>query len=184
MNEHLGGAFEEGDPKTTMVDVWGYLLVKYAPETVVDVGCGFGHTLKWFADNGRCKILGIEGWHEATERSQVLGSVIEHDFQNGIPSISQSFDLAWSAEFLEHVAEEYLPNIMPVFQMAKYSCITHAEPGQSGYHHVNCQLDRYWVNRFAEYGMTLDEEETSILRRTDRWQAMYGRRTLMFFVRN
>lgn len=179
---HLGGAYEQGDPLTHMPDVWGYLLVKYGLKSVIDIGCGFGHTLKWFAGYG-CQITGIEGWGEAVERSQVPGMVIEHDFNNGVPSISHSVDLAWSAEFLEHVDEQYLPNVMPVFQKAKYSCVTHAEPGQPGYHHVNCQPDSYWVDKFAEYGMSLDEQETALLRRTDRG-ALYGRRTLMFFVRN
>lgn len=182
MSDHIGGAFEQGDPLTTMVDVWGYLLVKYQVKSVIDVGCGFGHTLKWFAEYG-CQITGIEGWHEAVERSQVPGMVIEHDFTKGVPSISHSVNLAWSAEFLEHVDEECLPNVMPVFKMAKYSCITHGEPGQPGYHHVNCRPSEYWRDKFAEYGMIWDERETALLRRTDRWQAMYGRRTLMFFVR-
>jgi len=179
MSEHLGGAFEEGDPLTFMPDIWGYLLVKYALKSVLDIGCGFGYALKWFAEQG-CQILGVEGWHEAVERSQVP-SVIEHDFQDGIPEISQSFDLVWSAEFLEHVEEQYLPNIMPVFQKATYSCITHGEPGQPGYHHVNCQSDGYWIDKFAEYGMILNEQETALLRRTDRG-GLYGRRTLMLFT--
>lgn len=183
MNEHLGGAFEEGDPKTTMIDVWGYLLVKYGLKSVIDVGCGFGHTLKWFAEY-KCGILGIDGWHEAVERSQVPGKVIEHDFTKGVAPVNHSFDLAWSAEFLEHVEEQYLPNVMPVFRLAKYSCITHGEPCQPGYHHVNLKPSSYWVDKFAEHGMIWDERETALLRRTDRWQAMYGRRTLMFFVRS
>lgn len=180
---HLGGAFENGDPLTTMVDVWGYLLVKYQPNTVLDVGCGFGHALKWFADNGSCEVIGIDGWHEAVERSQVPSSIIKHDFTEGCLSIEKSIDLALSFEFLEHVEERYLPNVMPTFQLAKYVCITHGEPEQPGFHHVNCQNDEYWVTKFAEYGMKLDGDETELLRQTDRWNSLYGRRTLMFFAR-
>lgn len=54
---HLGGAFEQGDPLTNMLDVWGYLLVKFELKSVIDVGCGFGHTLKWFAENGQRELL-------------------------------------------------------------------------------------------------------------------------------
>ncbi len=177
--DHLGGAIE-GDMYTYMSDVWGYLSIKYGLKSVIDVGCGFGHALKWFAEYG-FQVLGVDGWREAVQKSQVPGMVMEHDFNNGIPLINQSFDLAWSAEFLEHVDERYLVNVMPVFQKARYSVITHGLPGQEGYHHVNCQTDDYWTNKFAEYGMKLDSEQTALLRSTDRG-ALYGRRTLMLFT--
>lgn len=183
-NEHLGGAYEQGDSNTIMIDVWGYLLVKYELKSVLDIGCGFGHALQWFSQNGLCQIKGVEGWHEAVEKTLVPGCIVEHDFNNGPAPIAQPFDLVWSAEFLEHVDEKYLPNVMPCFRLARYSCVTHAEPGQAGYNHVNCQGDDYWIRKFAEYGMTHLDSETQLLRRTDRWRAGWGRRTLMMFKRD
>jgi SAM-dependent methyltransferase len=180
---HLGGSYQEGDSNTIMVDVWGYLLVKYEIKSVIDIGCGFGHALQWFAQNGLCAIKGVEGWPEAVEKNLVKGSIVQHDFREGPAPIAQAFDLAWSAEFLEHVEERFLPNVMPLFRMARYACVTHAEPGQGGFHHVNCQGDEYWVRKFAEYGFRHDESETALLRRTDRWRAGWGRRSLMFFTR-
>lgn len=181
---HLGGADLNGDVNTIMPDVWGYLLVKYELKSVIDIGCGYGHALKWFADNGLCRITGVEGWSEAVEKTVVPHFVCLHDFCTGIPPIGDPFDLAWSSEFLEHVEEQYLPNIMHVFRLARYACITHGEPGQAGFNHVNCQSSGFWIRKFAEYGFWHDEDETALLRRTDRWRAPWGRRTLIFFVRN
>lgn len=180
---HLGGAIESGDGNTITPDVWGYLLVKYELKSVVDIGCGFGHTMKWFADHGLCNVKGIEGWSEAVTRNLMPKNVVQHDFCAGTLDLGTPFDLAWSAEFLEHVEEKFLPNVMPVFQLAHYACITHAEPGQAGFHHVNCKTSNYWIRKFMEYGFRHDEKETALLRRTDRWRAGWGRRTLTFFVR-
>lgn len=182
-NEHLGGAYPEGDSNTIMVDVWGYLLTKFEIKSVLDIGCGFGHCLKWFSENGLCSIKGIEGWDEAVNKSLVPGHIIQHDFTTGPAPIAQPFDLAWSAEFLEHVEEKYIPNFMPAFRLARFAVITHAEPGQAGFNHVNCQTTDFWVERFAQYGFAHDAGETALLRRTDRWRAGWGRRTLCFFRR-
>lgn len=180
-DNHLGGAIEQGDSNTVMVDVWGYLLVRYELKSVLDIGCGFGHTMKWFSDNGLCRVQGIEGWDEAYEKNIMKAQVLKHDFEDGPATIATPFDLAWSAEFLEHVKEHFIPNFMAAFRMCRYAVITHGEPGQAGWHHVNCQTDAYWIKKFAKYGFEHRAEETALLRRTDRWRAGWGRRTLMFF---
>ena len=183
MSEHLGGAYPQGDANTHMPDVWGYLLVKYEIKQVLDVGCGFGHALRWFKDVGLCNVVGIEGWDEAIRGSLVPEAVVQHDFTKGPAPIGTPFDLAWSAEFLEHVDEKFLPHVMPAFRLARYAVVTHGEPGQIGHHHVNCQTTDYWVAKFAEHGFEHLADETVRLRRTDRWRAVWGRRTLTMFRR-
>lgn len=183
MTEHLGSAIPQGDSNTIMHDVWGYLLVKYNPAGVLDLGCGYGHALKWFRENGLCNITGIEGFKDAVDQSLVPGHVVLHDFTTGPAPVGTPHDLVWSAEFLEHVEERYLPNVMAAIRLGRYACVTHGEPGQYGHHHVNCQTTEYWVQKFHEYGFIHLEDETSILRRTDRWRATWGRRTLTMFQR-
>ena len=183
VTEHLGGCIPDGDTNTIMPDVWGYLLVKYEPKIVLDVGCGFGQCLEWFAKMGLCQIVGVEGWDEAIEQNVVRAHVVRHDFTKGPAPIGTPFDLAWSAEFLEHVEEKYLPHVMQTLRLARYACVTHGEPGQYGHHHVNCQTTEYWIGKFAEYGFDHLADETALLRRTDRWRATWGRRTLTMFQR-
>jgi len=184
MTSHLGGAYAQGDENTIMPDVWGYLLVKYDLKSVLDVGCGFGHAVEWFVKHGVYAVAGIDGWDEAIRGNRCPERVVLHDFTTGPAPVTQSFDLAWSAEFLEHVEEQYLPNIFTTLRLCRRACVTHAEPGQAGYHHVNCQTSDYWIQKFQEQGFQHLPEETALLRRTDqRRRAPYGRRTLMMFER-
>ena len=68
-------------------------------------------------------------------------------------------------------------------RLGRYACVTHAEPGQNGHHHVNCQTTDYWIKVFAEHGFEHIAEETRMFRLTDRWRATWGRRTLTMFKR-
>lgn len=179
---HLGGAYPEGDANTIMHDVWGYLLVKYEIKSMLDIGCGYGHTMKWFS-NFLCNVHGVDGWDEAVKNSVVPGAIEQWDFTKGPFPHGIPYDLIWAAEFLEHVEEKFIPHVMPSFRLGRYACVTHGEPGQHGHNHVNCQSSGYWIAKFNEYGFDHDATETALLRRTDRWRAMWGRRTLMFFIR-
>ena len=87
-----------------------------------------------------------------------------HDYTLGEYNSTESFDLAYSTEFLEHVEEEYMPNYMKTFQCAKSAVVTYAPPGWDGHHHVNLQEEDYWVAKFSEYGFILNESKTKELR--------------------
>lgn len=184
---HLGGSYREGDGNTWMPDVWGYLLVRYNVKSMIDIGCGWGHTMEW-VNKMLVHAIGFDGDHSCISGNKCFGNAYLHDFTVGPPSPSHLptnaiYDLAWSSEFLEHVEERYADNYFAVFRQCRYAVITHAEPGQHGHHHVNCQDDAYWVQRFAEAGFIHVPDETALLRKTDRWSAGWGRRTLMFFRR-
>ncbi len=58
----------------------------------------------------------------------------------------QNFDLIWCCEVVEHVEEEFVQNIMDTFKLGKIVALTHAVPGQKGYHHVNCKPKEYWID--------------------------------------
>lgn len=185
--DHLGGAYPQGDANTIMADVWGYLITKYDLHSMLDIGCGYGHAMEWFS-RFLVHAVGIDGDPSCIAGNQLQGHAFLHDFTAGPPppeiiKPTDRFDLAWSAEFLEHVEECYMPYYMDAFRKCKYACITHALPGQEGCHHVNLQESGYWIQSFAEAGFVFDPKETSILRRTDRWSAGWGRKTLMFFKR-
>jgi len=181
MKQHLGGAYlESNDSNTFMPDVWEYLIEKYDIRSVVDVGTGGGWNGRWFHDR-RIRTLGIEGWQEAIVRNQLPSeNLIQHDYTEGALTIPQT-DLAWCSEFVEHVEEKHIPNFVTTFKCCKYLCLTHGEPGQDGFNHVNCQPSSYWFKKMSEYGLIVDLEETGRLRLTDKWKAGWGRRTLCWF---
>ena len=78
--------------------------------------------------------------------------------------MQDGYDLVWSCEFVEHVAEEYVPNFLATFGAARFVLMTHGEPGQPGYHHVNNQSAGYWISKLASIGFRFDEQLTKVTR--------------------
>lgn len=161
---HLGGYLVGGDPDTLYPELWDWLVETWEVKSMIDVGCGDGRTMAYFSSLG-CAACGVEGVPQDDIR------IAEHDFEKGpyIPTIGFSgvpmqFDLAWSAEFVEHVEERYVPNFMATFKLARFVMITHAEPGQPGWHHVNCQSADYWKGVFSAHGFEFDAGLTGMSR--------------------
>lgn len=178
---HLGGAYPGGDGNTHMEDCWGYAMVKYGVKSLLDIGCGYGHTLEYFS---RFLVggVGVDGWEEAIRDNVFKGPKVLHDYTVGpAPLGDQRFHLGWSAEFLEHVDIKYMPNYMADFRRCDHVIVTHALPGQHGHHHVSCFDDVFWVDAFTKHGFQWDEDETKLLRATDRWSAPWGRCALLMF---
>lgn len=150
---HLGGYRVGGDEATFYPDLWTWLATEGLVRSVLDIGCGDGQALAFFRELG-CKVRGIDGVEQQDP------DIIRHDYTQGpfIPSIE--YDLAWSCEFVEHVAEQYMPNFLATFLGARLVLITHASPGQGGYHHVNCRTADYWVGAMAAIGYALDQAMT------------------------
>ena len=42
--------------------------------------------------------------------------------------------------------------------------MTHAVPGQDGYHHVNCQLSNYWIEKVEKLGYRYNVSLSDYLR--------------------
>lgn len=160
---HLGGYKEGGDPATFYPDLWRWLVQELGVRSVIDVGCGEGHALDFFQSLG-LRAVGIEGVPQARPH------IAQHDFSLGpLPSPLGPFGLCWSCEFVEHVEERFVPNFLPCFAAAELVLMTHADPGQPGYHHVNCQPEAYWRGALAAIGYELDAALTSEARQ---WAAL------------
>jgi SAM-dependent methyltransferase len=180
---HLGGAILDApDTNTFLPDVWEYLIDKYEVRSVLDIGAGAGWSTKWFSDRG-IYALGVEAWPEALAKSQCRLNIVAHDYSTGPFVPSMVLDLAWCAGFVEQIEEKFIPNFMASFRSCQYVCLTHAEAGQLGHHHVNCQSTEYWTGKMNEFGFDFDAKETAFLRSTDKHKAPRGRRTLSFFKR-
>lgn len=156
---HLGGYIVGGDPATWYPDLWRWLVEDYGVRSVVDVGCGEGHALRFFEDCGS-KVLGIDGVAQSHK------AVRTHDYANGPLHVEHigRFDLCWSCEFVEHVEERFVANFLATFACAEIVLMTHAEPGQQGWHHVNCQTADYWKGALAACGFAFDPELTAVTR--------------------
>ena len=177
---HLGGTAIEGDPMTFVPDVWEYLIKKFDLHSMIDIGCGVGKNARWFLEHG-LSIYGVEGFPDYIRHTVLpLGRVFAHDYTKGPLTLAEIVDLGWSSEFVEHVEEQYVPNFMATFKCCRYVCMTHATPGQGGYHHVNEQPGDYWITRMQDAGFRHLEEDSAWMQSTGP-NTHYGRRTLMLF---
>ena len=128
---------------------------------ILDVGCGMGISTDFFLREGMRPAC-LEGSKEAVSSQRWSPYLLKHkptvlhDFTVGPPPdphiTSSVFDAAWSAEFVEHIDKQYVVNFMRAFQRAHLVFMTHGKPGQGGYHHVNLQQGKWWVDKFEEYG--------------------------------
>lgn len=177
--EHLGGYWRGGDPHSWCPELWQAVIDRFGIRSVIDVGCGEGYSTKFFAEHG-LQVLGVEGGAEAISNSPVKHLIVHHDYTKGPYKPPMSYDLAWCCEFVEHVDERYVENFLATFAAAKYCLVTHAFPGQEGYHHVNCQLPEYWVARMAGIGFRHDPDVTEWLRTLT--MAKHVNRSLLFFA--
>lgn len=173
---HLGGYVKGGDEATWFPQLWRWFVREQGVTSVLDVGCGEGHALNWFRDEG-CDVRGVEGIEQPDP------DITTHDFTEGpfnatvaaqkgmtlfgdvFVDIDYDFDLVWCCEFVEHVKEQYVPNFLETFKLGRIVAMTHATPGQQGYHHVNCQPASYWIYALEEIGFRYDRLLASEARR-------------------
>lgn len=162
---HLGGCVKGGDPATYYPNLWNFIIEDFGIKSILDIGCGEGHAIEYFISKG-IKSVGLEGCEEPINNSNVKNFIIKHDFINGSYKSYERFDAIWCCEFLEHVDSKYEDNIFETIHQstAKYVFLTHAIPGQGGYHHVNLQHPSYWISKFHEYGYVLSAKSTRQLR--------------------
>lgn len=176
---HLGGYIQGGHHSTFCPNLWSWIVRKYRIQSVLDVGCGEGHSTKFFRDLG-CDVLGVDGCQKAIDDSVIPDHMVKHDFCDGPFLPGRSFDLIWSCEFLEHVEPRYVGNILDTFRCAtKLALVTHALPQQPGHHHVNCKRSSYWIDLFGRIGLVCNVGLT--LR--SRWAAFQDSQARNFYSR-
>ena len=178
--KYLGGYLVGGDKETFAVEVWDW-MIDHDMKSILDVGCGEGHSVKYFVDRG-CEAIGIEGGINAISNSPVKSHIIPHDYTKGPFIPNKTYDAIWCCEFVEHVEPKYIDNFLITFTYAQYILMTHAIPGQSGYHHVNCQTDTYWINKLKEIGFAYNQDESLYLRNLTK--AKHIQERLLFFYKN
>jgi SAM-dependent methyltransferase len=184
---HLGGYARGGDPATWCPRLWQWLVQRYDIRSVLDVGCGEGHSTAFFQRLG-CRVMGVDGCRHALEDSVIPECVALHDFCAGPFRLQHSVDCIWCCEFLEHVDERHLPDILKtVSQATKVIAVTHAFPGQEGYHHVNCQPAGYWIDQFESLNFRCAVSSTIAARKTalqDYERVNHFARSGLVFVHN
>lgn len=153
---HLGGNFADGDPATWCPSAWKYILTKYNVKSVMDVGAGRGWAAKWFAEQG-ASVVAIEGLKENVDTAVV--PMVLHDLTEG--PFTANVEFVNCIEVVEHIEEKYIENLLDTLCQGSLLLMTHAVPGQKGWHHVNCQVSQYWIDHLARKGFALMSDDTS-----------------------
>lgn len=157
---HLGGNFKEVNIATYSPPAYEYLIKNFDIKSMLDVGSGIGHASQWFIDNG-VDVTAIEGLAENVNEAVVPTILVDLTEQ----SFTKDVDLVYCVEVVEHIEEEYLDNLLDTLCCGKYLFMTNALPGQTGWHHVNCQPTEYWIEHLEKRGYKLLEEDSKILKK-------------------
>lgn len=176
MNKHLGGsAF------ITHIDdgCLSFLIQKLNIKSFIDIGCSVGGMVNL----ARKKGLIAEGVDGDVRCKSYFNDLIIHDFTTGKLSLTNTYDLCWSVEFVEHVDCAYECNFIDAFCKARYLFMTHAPPGRGGYHHVNCQTSAYWVKRLSEHGFQYDHKTSIEAREKSTMRRKFVKETGLFFTK-
>lgn len=162
-HHYYGGAIKGGDRGSWYPNLWTWIIKELNIKSVLDIGCGEGHSTKFFHENG-CEVLGIDGDPEAIAAGPIPEKIVCHDYCTGPYMPDKEYDLVWCCEFVEHVEEEFMQNFIGTFKSAKYILLTHAWENQGGHHHVNKQSVKYWLKQLSKEGFELLPELTLIAR--------------------
>ncbi|MCC6888165.1 MAG: methyltransferase domain-containing protein [Hyphomicrobiales bacterium] len=156
---HLGGNVKEGDPYTFSPRVWSYVIERFCVQSVLDLGSGIGNAADYFFRKG-LRTVAVEGVVENVRES--VYPAICHDLTRA-PVITK-VDLVHCQEVVEHIEEQFLENVLRSLACGRVILMTHALPGQTGYHHVNLQPMDYWVKHISNIGYSLMVEDTNRIR--------------------
>ena len=156
---HLGGNIDVGDPHTFSPKAWLYLIERFAVNSVLDLGSGFGNSADFFFKKG-LRVVAVDGL--PSNINNACYPTVNIDLSNGF--VHTAVDLVHCQEFVEHVEERYVDNIISSFKSGKIVVMTHATPGQGGYHHVNEKPAEYWINIMMNSGFTLMREDSHRVR--------------------
>src|SRR5262249_1746252 len=140
------------------MEVVPWLIERFRPHTIIDVGCGLGTWAAVFAQHG-CEVLGIDTEDVAKDLLEIPPQCFRvADFELDFP-ICGHFDLAVCLEVVEHLSPEagqrLVERVLP--RLADVILFSAAVPGQAGDGHLNEQWPAYWEDFFSRSGFMLDD---------------------------
>jgi SAM-dependent methyltransferase len=129
-----------------------HLAQRHRPASVLQIGCGSGAYLKYFACQGTQRIKGVDG-AEGRSRYLQLDEYAQVDL--GKPfDLAENFDLVVCVEVIAHIpAQSEHILISSIARHARERIVfSGARPGQPGAGHIDCRPISHWLDLFASAG--------------------------------
>jgi SAM-dependent methyltransferase len=124
----------------------------FGPQSVVDVGCGFGEWLAVFQQAGVEQIYGLDGKWVDQAQLAIRPDCFQSTDLTGEWFIPARFDLAVCLEVAEHLPESSSAGLVKrLVEAAPVILFSAAIPGQGGRNHLNEQWPEYWEKLFSQY---------------------------------
>lgn len=155
----LGGNIDVGDIWSFSPNCWNFVIDRFAINSVLDLGSGLGYSANYFHKKG-LKVVAADGLDKNIQ--QALYPTVKVDLTK--TDITCPVDLVHCQEVVEHIEEQYLDNLLRSLANGKFIMITHALPGQTGYHHVNEQSSEYWIHHMHRYNCHFLDVDTHLMR--------------------
>lgn len=140
---------------------------RFAPETVVDWGCGAGLHAATLAACG-ARVIAVDATVADADLRAPGVDVVRADLTRPIdpPPHPERYDLSLCIDVLEHIEERHAGQVLEtVTRGAGLVLLSCAPPMQGGHHHVNEQPRRYWIDRMKALGWHYDRPETGAMER-------------------
>jgi SAM-dependent methyltransferase len=130
-------------------NLYGRLPVK----SVLDLGCGRGGWLAWWAKHGAPDVMGVDGPYVDVNKLQIpRPNFISFDLTKPL-ALGRQFVLVETLEVAEHLsasaAGQFIDNLVNHGKLILFSA---AVPGQGGSYHINERPWQYWREQFAARG--------------------------------
>jgi FkbM family methyltransferase len=139
-----------------------FVLNRFHPRSVLDLGCGTGKTLDYLLAQG-LDAQGTEGSAMAISRARHPERIRRHDLQKPL-DLGRRFDLLWCFEVAEHIRPAKVDVLLDTIALhSDLVVLSAARPGQGGDGHFNEQPPEYWIERMGRHGYRLLREETERL---------------------
>ncbi|MGE4489309.1 MAG: class I SAM-dependent methyltransferase [Kiritimatiellales bacterium] len=152
----------------------------FRPASVIDVGCGSGALLAELHRQGVMRTVGLDASEAGLDMARARGlDVYPFNITTDHWEENERFDVAVSMETAEHLPpESALRYVELLCSLAPVVICTAAHPGQGGIGHLNEQPQDYWIARFSEQDMALDEQRVS------NWQGVWRKAGVAGFYTN
>lgn len=164
-----------------------WIVARFRPRRLIDVGCGPGHLAAEFLRRG-VEVLGVDVTDAARDACRVKGVPCE-SFDLTVPEAELPgvpYDVAVCCEVAEHLEERHAVRFVEhLCAASRVVYLTAAEPDAGlgpGLFHVNEQPHAYWIRLFEERGHAFDRSATEEAREVLRaWGVIeYLARPLVF----